>query len=175
MAESLLELDGKLDYDRERSHTRTLLSLSRKWKMLGPNYVPKPGRIYDLKMLPSGLMEQEYIQPEILPPNDLDIYLALVMYHDVSEERERWKIRTRKFKKFVWNHYRPTVDITELWCHVVNVNKGNDVITTRRIRINNNSTTRYILLVECTTTWSSCYDSRLTAWRFRVRFPTQPL
>jgi len=23
MAESLLELDGKLDYDRERSHTRT--------------------------------------------------------------------------------------------------------------------------------------------------------
>ena len=66
-----------------------------------------------------------------------------------------------------------TVDITELWCHVVNVNKGNDVITTRRIRINNNSTARYILLVE--RTWSSGYDSRLTAWRFRVRFPTQPL
>ena len=34
-------------------------------------------------------MEQDYIQPEILPPNDLDIYLALVMYHDVSEESER--------------------------------------------------------------------------------------
>jgi hypothetical protein len=41
MAESLLELDGKLE--------KILLSLSRKLKMLVPNYVRKPGRMYDLK------------------------------------------------------------------------------------------------------------------------------
>ena len=53
MAESLLELDGKLDYDRERSHTRTgvedTFKSIEKIKINGPNYVRKPGRIYNLK------------------------------------------------------------------------------------------------------------------------------